>query len=186
MNPASLPTGRRGQALAVGLTILALALLWLAVGAPLLSLYQDGAQQLEQRQALLTRMEALAQSLPALTEAGRQPTDSGEALLSGNSDTIAAAGLQEAVQRMAAAAGTSLTAVETLPAEADGRWHRISLRITLTAPWPALVALLRQVDTAPAHIFIDELHFHSPIVLVRPTAMPIQASMILYGFRSAE
>jgi hypothetical protein len=99
---------------------------------------------------------------------------------------VAAAGLQETIQRMAAAAGMSLTAVETLPAETDGRWHRIPLRITFTAPWPALVALLRQVDTAPARIFVDDLHFHSPVVIVRPTAMPIQASMILYGFRSAE
>ncbi|HEX2940555.1 MAG TPA: type II secretion system protein GspM, partial [Rhodopila sp.] len=185
MNITALPTGRRGQVLAAAIGVLGLAVLWLAAADPLLSFYQDQARALTQRQALLDRMQVVADSLPAWsTAAARKPADGGSALLSGTSDAVAAAGLQETVQRMAAAAGTTLTAVETLPAEADGRWHRVSLRISLNAPWPALMELIRQVDQARARIFIDDLHFHSPVIALRPRAVPIQASMVVYGFRA--
>ncbi|HQT76938.1 MAG: hypothetical protein B7Z80_10125 [Rhodospirillales bacterium 20-64-7] len=184
MNAATLPTGRRGQLLAAAIGIIGVAVIWLAVADPLLSFYQDQARLLAQRQALLDRMQAVAASLPALSATARKPVEGGSALLSGTSDAVAAAGLQEAVQRMASSAGTTLTAVETLPAEADGRWHRVSLRISLNAPWPVLMELVRQVDQAPARIFIDDLHFHSPVVAVHPAAVPIQASMVVYGFRA--
>lgn len=185
MTPPSLPTGRPGQALAIGMGAVALALLWLAVAQPLLSLYQSQADLLAQKRALLSRMQAVANSLPAITTAAaRRPQTTGAALLSGTSDAVAAAGLQEMVQRMAAAAGTNLTAVETLPAETDGKWRKISLRISLNAPWPVLMELMHQVDEAPVRIFTDDLHFHSPVVVLHPVALPIQASMVVYGFRA--
>jgi hypothetical protein len=87
---------------------------------------------------------------------------------------------------MAADAGASLTAVETLaPAPAAaGRWHRVSLRITVTASWPVLMALIGSVEQSPTRILINDVHFRSPALAVRPTVVPIQASMELYGFRA--
>ena len=110
-------TGRRGQGLAVGLTLLVLAVVWLGAAAPLQAWYADRAETLMQRQALLQRMQALAASLPALRSAASKATNgaaSENMLLEGSSDAVAAADLQEMVQRMAGAAGASLAAVETL------------------------------------------------------------------------
>jgi general secretion pathway protein M len=183
--------GRRGQVLAIGVALLVVAMIWLGIVDPVWSWYGDRNELLEQRQALLQRMQVLAASLPALRVASADKRDEGaEAetiMLPGTSDALAAADLQERVQKMAATAGISLTAVETLPAEATaGRWHKVSLRISLNAPWPVLTDLMRSIEQSPTRILIDDVHFHSPVSVAHPTALPIQASMVLYGFRPVE
>src|ERR1700730_14102490 len=46
---AALPTGRRGQVLALALTLLVGALLWIAIVNPLTGLYAQRAETLQQR-----------------------------------------------------------------------------------------------------------------------------------------
>jgi hypothetical protein len=190
MIPPSWRVGRIGQALAVGCGVLALLMIWLGAISPLWSFYADGQAELEQRQALLARMQGLAASLPAIraASASRRGDGAGEAsaMLPGATDALAAAALQESVQKMAGDAGASLTAVETLPSATTDHWHKVSLRISLNAPWPVLIGLMHAVERAPARIFIGDVHFHSPAVVAHPATLPIQASMVLYGFRAAE
>jgi general secretion pathway protein M len=108
-------------------------------------------------------------------------------MLPGATDAVAAADLQERVQAMASSAGVNLTAAETLPpAPAGDRWHKVSLRISLNASWPVLMQLVRAIEQSPIRILIDDVHFHSAVVVAHPAAMPIQASMVLYGFRAAD
>ena len=183
-------SGRRGQALAVGLGVVGLLVIWVGVVDPVRSWFDDRAALLGQRQELLVHMRELAATLPTLRAASADKHDEGNAatiMLPGDNDAVAAADLQERVQKMAADAGASLTAVETLPPTATaGRWHKIALRINLNASWPVLMALVRSVEQSPTRILIDDVHFRSPIVVARPTAMPIQASIVLYGFRPAD
>jgi hypothetical protein len=183
--------GRRGQSLAAGAGLLALVMLWFGVVAPLQSWYNDRAVLLEQRRALLHRMQALSGTLPGLRNASAKRdgngSESGTVVLTGATDAVAAADLQERVQKMAAEAGVSLTAVETLPAETTaGRWRKVSLRINLTAAWPVLVSLIQSAEQSPTRIFIDDVHFHSPVAATYAAGLPMQASMVLYGFRLAE
>lgn len=190
MNAEQWLTGRRGQALAAGILCLALALVWFGVAGPVRSWFDDRDMLLEQRQALLQRMRDVAATLPALRAASANGRDRGEAgvatMLPGTSDAVAAADLQERVQRMASAAGVNLTAVETLPATSVGNWHKITLRISMNAQWPVLMELMRSIGASPIRILIDDIHFHSTTVASRPTVLPVQASMVLYGFRPAE
>ncbi len=190
MKPETWLVGRPGQALAVGIGCLAVALLWFGIVAPARSWFEDRGIRLEQRQTLLHHMQAVVATLPTLRAAaaaspGRLDTQ-GTMMLPGTSDAVAAADLQERVQKMAASAGVSLTAVETLPATPEGRWHKVSLRISLNAPWPVLMDLIRSVDQSPTRILVDDVHFHSVTIVAHPTVLPIQASMVLYGFRTAE
>ena len=142
---------------------------------------------LEQRTALQHRMREVAATLPALRaakpERGDTPTT---IMLPGNTDAVAAADLQERIQKMAAAAGTSLTAVETLSAVPMGNWHKVPLRVSVNAPWTVLMDLLRSIEDSRTRILIDDVHFHNVTVVSRAVALPIQASMVLYGFRPAE
>jgi general secretion pathway protein M len=183
-------TGRRGQALAVAIGVLALAAVWFGVVDPARSWFEDRALKLEQRQALLHRMQDVAATLPSLRAASAAKPDhgagSGTIMLPGATDAVAAADLQERIQKMASSAGASLTAVETLPATPSGKWHKVTLRISLNAPWPVLMDLLRSIEQSPTRILIDDVHFHSVTVVSHPTVMPIQASMVLYGFRPAD
>jgi type II secretory pathway component PulM len=189
MIPLAWRSGRPGQALAMGCGVMALLLIWLAAISPVWSWYADRQAMLEQRRALLVRMQRLAASLPAAREASAHREDGAEeasAMLPGTTDALAAAALQEAVQKMATAAGANLTAVETLPAATDDRWHKVSLRISLNAPWPVLVELMHAVERGQSRIFVGDVRFHSPVVVTHPASLPIQASMVLYGFRPAE
>jgi hypothetical protein len=188
MTSIDLPTGRRGQALAVALTLVGLLVLWFGVIDPARSWFDDRAALLDQRQELLVHMRDLAATLPAVRAASAvKPDDRSAAaatMLAGDSDAVAAADLQERVQKMAADAGASLTAVETLsPTQEPGRWHRVALRISLNASWPVLMELVRSIEQSPTRILINDVHFRSPVVVSRPTQAPIQASMELYGFR---
>lgn len=180
-------TGRRGRALATGIAMLILALAWFGAVDPVRAWFDERALVLERRQALLHRMREITAGLPALRAAlagkANQGIAAGTTMLPGADDAVAAAGLQERIQTMAAAAGVSLTAVETLPATAAGKWHRVSLRISLNAPWPVLMDLLRAIGQSHTRILIDDVHFHSTTVVARPVVLPIQASMVLYGFR---
>jgi type II secretory pathway component PulM len=191
MIPIAWRTGRPGQALAVGCGLLGLGLIWLGAVAPLWSWYADRQALLEQRQAVLARMQGLAASLPALRAASANRhtvgTEAESGMLPGTTDAVAAAALQEAVQKMATTAGASLTAVETLPSTTESeRWRKVSLRISLNASWPVLIGLMRAVERSSSRIFIADVHFHSPAVVARATNLPIQASMVLYGFRTAD
>ena len=190
MIPDDWLTGRRGQALAVAVALVGLVVIWFGIIDPARSWFNEREALLEQRQQLLAHMRDLAATLPALRAASADKHDEGTAsattMLPGDSDAIAAADLQERVQKMAADAGASLTAVETLPPTSTDRWHKVALRINLNASWPVLMELARSVEQSPTRILIDDVRLRSPVVVAHPAAMPIQASMVLYGFRLAD
>jgi len=61
---SSLPTGRRGRLLALGLTATLLLSVWFGAVEPIVAWYGDRADTIAQRTALARRMTALADSLP--------------------------------------------------------------------------------------------------------------------------
>jgi general secretion pathway protein M len=183
-------SGRRGQALAVLVGLAGLALVWFGIVDPAWSWFSDRTALLEQRRELLAHMRGLAVGLPALRTAAedKRGNSSGSAtiMLPGDSDAVAAADLQERIQKMAADAGATLTAVETLPPmPTAGTWHKVALRISVSASWPVLVNMMRSMEDSPRRILIDDVHFHSPVAVAHAAVLPIQASMVLYGFRPA-
>lgn len=182
---ARLPGGRKGQALAVAMGLVGLLGVWMIAVQPLIDLYQDRAETLERQSLLRDHMQAVVDTLPALTAAANRPAAPAIALLTGNSDAVAAASLQQMVQRIASESGTSLTAVETLPAAQTGPWRRIPLRVTLSASWPVLMHLLRGLETAPVQTVTSDIHFHSATLQARPVALPVQATFVVSGFRPA-
>jgi general secretion pathway protein M len=187
-----LPEGRRGQSLAVGLVVILAAILWLGVAAPLTDWYHARQTDLANRQALLDHMAARARALPALrrlASASRLDAAPDAALLTGDSDAIAAATLQGLIQDMASTAGVSLSSEEVLPAVQQGGFRQIGLRIALTAHWPVLVQLLQEIDESDLRLLVDDLEFHA----VDDTASgaggpsnhpPLAASLVVMAFRA--
>jgi hypothetical protein len=155
-----LPDGRRGQALAAGLTLIAAALLWMSVAAPLIGWYAARAGEVSQQQQLAAHMRALGGQIPALRAQigadGLQSSDD-QVLLSGDSDVIAGANLQTTLQGLAAAAGTSLDSAALQPVAADGAVRRVSMQVSVTATWPVLIALWEAIGTARPRMIIDQL-----------------------------
>jgi len=173
--------------LALGFAVLALAVLWLGVAAPLISWHAQFTEDLLRKQTLLRRMTDLAATLPELqraeaTAAARGPAPA--AVLEGATDAIAGATLQGLVQEMAVRAGANLTSTEALPAEPRGGWRRIGLRVAVTAPWPALLHLLQSVEDATPRMLLDGLQLRRLPVRARAAAVPpMEASFTVFAFR---
>jgi general secretion pathway protein M len=183
----TLPDGRRGQALALGLTAAIIALVWLTAAAPLLGWYEARAAELAQHRLLAARMAALGQQIPALRAAVSAAGISAknQVLLAGSTDAIADANLQSALHDLAVQAGTSLDSAAQLPTQQDGALRRIGMRVSVTATWPVLVALLEEIDTAHPYMIVDGLSINSNAQPPQTDQEPaLQASFSVSGFQA--
>ncbi len=181
----ALPDGREGRILAALLAVLALLLFWLACVAPVLDWYDARAQRVAAIEQRAAREEALIRMLPALkAAAGRAARLPERALLSGESDAVAGAALQEQVQGMAGSADAQLTSIETLPAEQAGAFRRIGVRVALNAQLPVVVALLKAIETAEPRMLIDDIRLTATPVGPQNVQLPLDAAFTVYAFRS--
>jgi general secretion pathway protein M len=181
----TLPTGRQGRILALGLVVLAAIIVWLGVAAPLMDLYDDQAAKLTQRTALADRMARLAAELPALkTAAAAVPANNGAAAFEGATDALAGATLQSQLQSLSSAAGAQLSSMESLTAEPAGPYRRIGVKLSISAPLPVLAQLLAQIEQARPPMLVDDLQVHgSPIQLPGINSSALDIGFTVYGFR---
>jgi len=183
----SLPTGRRGQVLAVALLLLVLAAAWMAVASPLLEWHADRAEALQQRNLLARRMAQVAAGLPDLQRQAAAAAAVGPVaatLLGGSSDAVAGATLQQLIQDMAGRAGATLSSTEALPAEAVAAYRRIGVRVALSAPWAVLVQLLRAIGQASPQMLVDDLQIRGARQFGLTGEPPLEASFTVLGFRA--
>jgi general secretion pathway protein M len=184
----SLPTGRAGQLLALGLTLLVLAVLWLGVVAPLIEWHGERAEALAQQAARTVRMEALAAALSNLQEQTKAVAASGAgeaALLEGDSDTTASASLQERLQAMFMQKGVQLHSVETLAGEEAGAYRRIGLRVAFDTSWPVLMDLLKDLHLATPALLVDDLQARPALHRISTIPGSLDVTCAIYAFRSA-
>jgi len=184
----ALPEGPRGRALALALTALVLVAAWVAVGQPLLDAYATGADELERRATLATRMEEVAASLPELQrEAAAQSTSAtpASATLEGASDALAGATLQGLLEAMASSAGGRMTSTEALPAEQVGAYRRVALRVAVDASWPVLARLMQSIERATPRMFLDDVQIHAQPAAPNVHEPPLDISFTVLAFRQA-
>lgn len=167
-------------------TLLAAVLVWQGGVLPLLDWYGERADAIERQEARATRMAALAASLPALRrEAQAVPEATG--LLTGATDAVAAAALQERVQELASRAGARLSSVEVLPGQAKGAYRELGIRVALQAPWPVLIDLLAAIAAATPTMLVDDVQIRAAPAL--PGAgradPPLDARIGVLAFRAA-
>jgi general secretion pathway protein M len=182
-----LPTGRRGQWLAIGLTAIFAAALWVAVVSPLMSWYGARGQDLADRRMVAARMARIAESVPNLLRqaaALRSAAPAGRDIaLEAPSDAVAGARLQQRMQDLATAAGITLSSVETLPAQQQGGYRRISLRVACSAPMPVLVGFLQKLEVSSPRMLIDDLDLDASPDLNRPDGIALAANFTVIAFR---
>ena len=185
----ALPTGVRGRVLALAVAILAVLVLWLGVAAPLLGWYDARAETLRRQQAIEQRMAALVQTLPALQAAAEAAAARGaarrETTLDGASDAVAAAALQQRLDEMAGQAGLRIGSAEVMPSEpAAGAFHPVAVRLTISAPWPALVRLLQATAVAGTPMLVDNLQIRSLGRDPNAKESPVEVTFTVIGYRA--
>jgi general secretion pathway protein M len=183
----TLPEGRQGQMLALALTFVAVAVIWAATVAPLIGLYESQADTLAQQRAMAARMVALSQEIPALRHAvataGLQSADD-QLLLPGDTDAIAGANLQSALQNLATQAGTSLDSAQLLPVQSAGNLQCIGMQVSVTASWPVLIALLQAIGTAQPRMIVGDFRVSPASQGNAGQDPPMQATFSVSGFRA--
>jgi general secretion pathway protein M len=183
----TLPEGRQGQITAVAVTLVGVVLLWFLIASPIIGWYQSRAADLAQAQAIAARLTALDQEIPALRKAvsaaGLQD-DSAQLLLPGDSDAVAGANLQTALQNLATNAGTSLDSSQLLPAEQTGVLRRIGMQVSVTATYPVLVALLQAIGTASPRMIVNSLSLDNTANGPSSDTPSIEADFTVIGFRA--
>jgi general secretion pathway protein M len=160
LDVSQLPTGRNGRLLAAGLLVVVLGLCWALIAGPLIGWYGEREQALEQRVSYADRMAAIAADLPlARREAAsaREQAPPPNTILAGNSDPIAGASLESAIDSLAHDAGATLISTEALPAVQDGGFRRIGLHVTARASWTRLTQMLAAIERAEPRMSIGNL-----------------------------
>jgi general secretion pathway protein M len=158
----TLPTGRRGQIVAVGVTLIAILALWQLIVSPIAGFYFDRSDRLAERRRVEQHMEQLVAARQELVE---QVANLGDAVpvhnvLDGSSIPVATAALQSIAQEVAATAGATLTSVESLPGETGNGYRRVSLKLALTTSWPILIHFLEALQQSDTPMAIDNLQIH--------------------------
>lgn len=185
---AELPTGRRGNILAVGFTLVVIALLWISLLSPAFDWYSQRQDRLQQRQTLAARMATVAATAPALQrQAAASIGEPRLVLVEGATEAIAGAALQQRLQEMAEHAAVRMTSAEVLAAEPSGTLRRIRVHVVVTAPWLRLVRLLSDVDQATPRMVVSEIQVGQSRSITTEVVKPLDASftvLALYAGRA--
>ncbi len=182
----TLPTGRRGQAVALGITAIALAIAWFGLLSPVLGWYAGRSDTLERDRQFAGRMISVAGTAPALqrqlAQADAAPPP--RAVFEGATEGIAGAALQQAMQDIAGRAGATVLSAEILPVQPVAGYQRIGVRLTVSAPWPQLVGLLQTTLQATPRMLVDDVSIRQTDITGGRDARPMEAAFTVTGLHA--
>ncbi len=146
--------------MALALLAAALALPWRLLIQPLDATFGEYNETVESRREMLVRYQRLANSRDALRarldELQRQPA-SQEGYLTGESETLVAADLQNLVRTVVERNGGRLESTQILPAQPEANFRRVTLRVRMSADTESLSRILYDLESMLPYLFLDSL-----------------------------
>jgi general secretion pathway protein M len=186
----TLPTGRRGQLTALGVSLVTIFAVWAIVISPLIGYYADRADRLDKQRAVVHRMERLVAERQSLLDQAAGLGDVAPAkgnLLDGSSIPVATAALQQLVRDTASMSGATLTSVESLPGETGTGYRRVGVKLALSAQWPVLIHFLQSLQESDTPVAIDDLQIHAGSETPKtPDQQVFEAGFVVYAPATAE
>jgi general secretion pathway protein M len=150
------PATRRIIALA--LLAAAVALPWRLIVLPLLDRFDAYREETAMQEDMLVRYRRLADSREQLRERLEQlqaePT-SQEGYLTGESQTLVAAELQNLVRTIVERNGGRLESTQILPPANEGELRRVTLRVRMSADTEGLFRVFYDLESMLPHLFVD-------------------------------
>jgi general secretion pathway protein M len=191
------PGSALSRTLAVVLLGLALLGAHRLIVAPLVIAYRDGEASIEQSKELLQRYEALAEQRSLLADHLAEQQERAASVagyLTGPSDALAAAQLQDRVKTVVEAAGGELRSTQILPAEqleGDLGFRRTTLRVHFVVTIEGLEKTLYEIETGQPYMIIDDVTVRRERVRRRrrndPEREPmLDVSLDLFGYLREE
>lgn len=146
--------------LAISLLLALLGAVYLFVVSPVLAAYQDADERLSETRNLLGRYESLASAKVVhenrLNKLRARQAGTG-IYLSGGTDALAAAELQQRVRDLVSRHGGQLRSIQNLPAHTDGDFRSIAVRVQISAGLASVHRLLYQLESEKPFVFVDNL-----------------------------
>ncbi len=188
----TLPEGRPGKFLAVGMLALFLALAYLAGIHPLQQLYAQRADEIAEKRDRLERLERVAAELPGLRSMLAQLRNSAkrtDLLLEGPSDAVASANLQGKLKELISQVGAEMTSAESMPPAPRGDFRRVGVRVVMVGELEMLVTVLNSIEQAHPPLFVDDIEIRNRNNFVVPAkapdkSPPLNIAFYVYGYRA--
>ncbi len=134
--------------------------LYLFVVAPIVADYAETDAAVARAADLLDRYRRVAAARPALQQrldALKSRQSEIGTYLSGDTDALAGAELQELVNATVAKSGGGLRSVQILPVKSDGGFRRIGVRVQMTATIAQVLQVLHGLEAGSTLLFVDNL-----------------------------
>lgn len=174
---------------AVLLLIVTIAAGYLFVLEPIMIGYGETDRQIEEVREQLSHYQRLAAARPALEKQMRQATaqqTSHGYYLSGRTDALVAAGLQDRINALVQEKGGSLRSIQPMPGIDEQRFRRITLRVQMSATIEALFETLYALEAGTPILFVENLDIQSRAVRRRSNEASVQrvsdAPLLMVGF----
>lgn len=165
---------------------------------PIIVGYGETDRQIEEVRDQLARYQRLAAERPALEQQIQQATNertSDGYYLSGGTDALAAAGLQDRVNALVGAKDGLLRSIQPMPGVDDQGFRRITLRVQMTATIEVLFETLYALESGTPMLFVENLDIQSRAIRRRsdetgaeaaPEAPVLAVGFDLSGFMPVE
>ena len=149
-----------GRLAAVLLLITAGLVIYTFLVEPIISGYGETDRQMQQARDQLARFERAAAMRPALVKRMKDVEEQRKSrgdFLTGGTDALAAAGLQDRVQALIIEKGGALQSVQPMPGVEEQGLTRITLRVQMAGTTETLFDVLYALESGNPIIFIDRI-----------------------------
>jgi general secretion pathway protein M len=171
------------------LLIVAIAGAYSFILDPVIAGYGETDRRTEEVREQLLRYQRLAAARPALEKQMRQVASdrtSDGYYLSGGTDALAAAGLQDRVNALVGEKGGLLRSIQPMPGIDEEGFRHITLRVQMTATMEVLFETLYTLESGTPMLFIENLDIQSRAIRRRDEtdaspAVP-EAPVLTVGF----
>jgi general secretion pathway protein M len=146
---------------------------------PIIVGYGETDRQIEEVRDQLARYQRLAAERPALEQQIQQTENertSDGYYLSGGTDAVAAAGLQDRVNALVGAKGGLLRSIQPMPGVDVQGFRRITLRVQMTATIEVLFETLYALESGTPMLFIENLDIQSRAIRRRSDETGVEAA----------
>lgn len=178
---------------ALGVLLAVLGLAYAVLVAPVLASYDDTRQRLTEQRELLSRYLAVAGGREALErrvqQLSQRQAGSG-AFLSGKTEALAAAALQDRVRSIMQRAGGDVRSIQNLPSESRNGLTRIGLRVQVVATIRDVRNILHELETGRPLLFVEDLNLRGRLTRGEDNMPTVQHNLLvrmsLVGYRLGE
>ena len=187
------PVRMAGRLAAIALLLGGLAILYAAVVHPLIVKFRSNEEAIAETAQMLARFQNAATMqadiATQLNELRRRATEQGYTL-SGSTDALAAAELQDRIKMVVRESGGVVRSVQTLPPEDEESFRRIAVRLQMTTTTESFFNVVYSLETLFPVLFIDNVDVQSrptnAVAGKAATEPTLIVTLDLYGYREPD